>query len=69
MGQDLKTLLPTIQFVSTFFGLPTDVDFPVAAKADPKTVLEGHFEEFLGYQTHHADGLQFVLHQRDRKMP
>lgn len=65
---NLTDLLPTIQFASTFCALPVEVEFPLAAKMDPQGVLEGHFEEFLAYQTHMADSLQFILHSRNRKL-
>lgn len=68
LGLLLQDLLPTIQFVSTFFFLQTDVEFPLAARVDTKEVLEGHFEEFLSYQTHNAECLPFVLNARNRKM-
>ena len=62
----LEELLPSIQFASTFFHLKINVDFPTAAKIDRETVLEGHFEEFLSYQTHDPSALKFVLKTRNR---
>ena len=62
----LLDLLPTIQFAATFFGLPVVINLPVAAKVDKENVLQGHFEEFLAYQTHNNEALKFVLQFRNR---
>ena len=65
---ELMELLPTVQYVSTFFLMPFVVDLPVAMKIDRKQVLKGHFEEFLAYQTHTPTSLKFVLQQRQRNI-
>jgi hypothetical protein len=57
-GFQLDELVPTIQFVSTFMSIPFNYDLPMYAQQ--QNALEGHFEEFLSYQTHHPLGLEFV---------
>jgi hypothetical protein len=39
-GMSLLDLLPTIQYVSTYFSLPTNLSLPVAAKIDKENVLK-----------------------------
>lgn len=66
-GYELSNLLPTIQYASTFFGLKPTLDYPIAAKIDPESILKGHFEDFLAYQTHiNYTTLQYVLKHRER---
>lgn len=57
-GFQLHDLAPTVQYVSSFFGLPFNYDLPLCAQQ--KDALEGHFEEFLSYQTHHPLALEFI---------
>lgn len=57
-GFQLHDLAPTIQYVSTFMSIPFNYDMPMYAQN--KNALEGHFEEFLSYQTHHPQALDFV---------
>ena len=57
-GFQLHDLAPTIQYVASFMGLPFNYDLPHYAQN--KNALEGHFEEFLSYQTHHPMALEFV---------
>jgi hypothetical protein len=57
-GFDLHDLAPTIQYVSSFMSIPFNYDLPMYAQQ--KNVHEGHFEEFLSYQTHHPVGIEFV---------
>lgn len=49
LGYELVSLLPTIQYSSTYFGLNITIDYPIAAKIDPDNVLKGHFEDFLAF--------------------
>lgn len=65
-GLPLCGILPTIQYCSTYFALPLHVELPVAAKVDRKNVLEGHFEEFLAYQTHNPHNVAFLTNVRNR---
>ena len=39
-GMELLSLLPTIQFVSSFFSLEIDISLPIAAKIDKENVLQ-----------------------------
>jgi hypothetical protein len=39
-GMSLLDLLPTIQYVSTYFSLPVNINLPVAAKIDKENVLQ-----------------------------
>lgn len=57
-GFQLHDLAPTIQYVSAFMSIPFNYDMPMYAQN--KNALEGHFEEFLSYQTHHPQALDFV---------
>jgi len=57
-GFQLHDLAPTIQYVSTFMSIPFNYDMPIYAQN--KNALEGHFEEFLSYQTHHPLALEFI---------
>jgi len=59
-GFELIDLLPSIQYGSTFFKLPLNFDLPTAAKINKENVLEGHFEEFLAYQTHHPLNVDYI---------
>lgn len=38
--------------------IPFNYDMPMYAQNN--NALEGHFEEFLSYQTHHPLGIEFV---------
>ena len=62
-GFILNDLLPTIQFVSAFFELSPSLKPPPILELEKEKILEGHFEEFLSYQTHAPETLQFILHQ------
>lgn len=57
-GFQLYDLAPTIQYVSSFMSIPFNYDMPMYAQNN--NALEGHFEEFLSYQTHHPLGIEFV---------
>jgi hypothetical protein len=57
-GFQLYDLAPTIQYVSSFMSIPFNYDMPMYAQNN--NALEGHFEEFLSYQTHHPQALEFV---------
>jgi hypothetical protein len=57
-GFQLYDLAPTIQYVSSFMSIPFNYDMPMYAQN--KNALDGHFEEFLSYQTHHPLALEFV---------
>lgn len=57
-GFQLEDLVPTVQYVSSFMSIPFNYDLPMYAQQ--QNALEGHFEEFLSYQTHHPLGLEFV---------
>ena len=39
-GMKLQDLLPTIQYVSSFFSLDFDISLPIAAKIDKENVLQ-----------------------------
>lgn len=66
LGLKLGDLLPTVQYGSMFIGVALDCAFPLAAAANPSEVLEGHYEEFLAYQTHSPANLSFVLSRKNR---
>lgn len=57
-GFQIHELAPTIQFVSSFMGIPFNYDLPISAQN--KNILEGNFEEFLSYQTHHPLALEYT---------
>jgi hypothetical protein len=57
-GFQLHDLAPTIQYVASFMSIPFNYDLPMYAQN--KNALDGHFEEFLSYQTHHPLGLEFM---------
>lgn len=57
-GFQLHDLAPTVQYVAPFLGWPFNYDLPMYAQN--KNALEGHFEEFLSFQTHHPLSLEFV---------
>jgi len=57
-GFQLHDLAPTVQYVSSFMSIPFNYDLPLYAQQ--KNALEGHFEEFLSYQTHHPLALEFI---------
>lgn len=59
-GFELSDLLPSVQYVSTFIKLPINLDLPKAVKMTKEKVLEGHFEEFLAYQTHNVNNIQYI---------
>ena len=61
-GFSLSELLPTIQYVSLYFELEPTLKPPPILEADRDRILQGHFEEFLAYQTHAPESLNFVLH-------
>lgn len=57
-GFQLHDLAPTIQYVSSFMGIPFNYDLPMCFQN--KSALDGHFEEFLSHQTHHPLALRFI---------
>lgn len=57
-GFQLHDLAPTIQYVSSFMGIPFNYDMPMYVQN--KNSVEGHYEEFLSYQTHHPLALEFI---------
>jgi len=67
-GFELKDILPSIQYVATYVKLPLHVDMPKAVKMSKENILEGHFEEFLAFQTHHIYNLQYIK-RRPRSQP
>lgn len=65
-GMELANLLPTVQYVATFFAVELDISLPIAAKIDKENVLQGNFEEFLAFQTHSKHLLPFAIQKRQR---
>lgn len=65
-GMELPNLLPTVQYVATFFAVELDISLPIAAKIDKENVLQGNFEEFLAFQTHSKHLLPFAIQKRQR---
>ena len=65
-GFCLKDLFFSIQYCATFFGLEFNMDYPLAYKVREKGE-EGHFEDFLAYQTFNENSLEFVLEKRVRE--
>lgn len=59
-GFELTDLLPTIQYIATYIRLPISLELPKAVKMSKENILEGHFEEFLAFQTHHFYNLQYI---------
>ena len=57
-GFQIHDLAPTIQYVWSFMSIPFNYDLPLSAQN--KNCLEGNFEEFLSYQTHHPLALEFT---------
>lgn len=57
-GYQLHDLAPTIQYVSSFMSIPFNYDMPMYCQNN--NALEGHFEEFLSYQTHHPLALNYI---------
>lgn len=57
-GFQLHDLAPTIQYVASFMDIPFNYDMPMCFQN--KSALEGHFEEFLSYQTHHPLALKYI---------
>ena len=57
-GFQMHELAPTIQFISSFMSIPFNYDLPISAQN--KNILEGNFEEFLSYQTHHPLALEYT---------
>lgn len=68
MALQLEELLPTIQYASTFFNLPICQQPPSIVKMNPKSVVEGHFEEFLAFEIHNPEALNFVTQLRKRNI-
>lgn len=57
-GFQINELVPTIQYICSFMSIPFNYDLPQSA--ENKNCLEGNFEEFLSYQTHHPLALEFI---------
>lgn len=64
LGIELIELMPYLQYCSKFFGLGFNYDLPNAAKINKQYVLEGHFEDFLAYQTHNPNNLEFIKRKK-----
>jgi len=57
---DITEIVPAIQYVAPYFQVKFCYELPMAAKKAPDTVLTGHYEEFLSYQTHTGNNLNFI---------
>jgi hypothetical protein len=67
-GFELEDLLPCIQYASTYFSLNISQQPPAIVRMNPQGIAEGHFEEFLAYEIHNADALEFVNKGRPRNL-
>lgn len=65
-GCELEHLLPYIQYASTYFALELSFELPSAVNAEDNATLEGHFENFLAYQTINPKTLEYVIKKRNR---
>ena len=57
-GFQLHDLAPTIQYIASFMSIPFNYDMPMCYQN--KNGMDGHFEEFLSYQTHHPLALKYM---------
>ena len=63
-GVQLHDLAPTIQYVSSFMGVPFNYDLPMSAQQNGD--ITKHYEEFLSSQTHHPLSIEYI---KQRMMP
>lgn len=67
-GCELDQLLPYIQYASTYFALELSFDIPAAQSSDQDQILQGHFENFISYQTINPASLDYVIRERNRHL-
>ena len=56
----IEDLCEALQFVGQYAEISKSYDLPLVCKYKPKAELESHYEEFLAYQTHHSQNLQYI---------
>lgn len=49
-----------VQALHGFLELELKMELPIVCRIQSKTRLESHYEEFLAYQTHNSNNLEFV---------
>eukprot|EP00357_Protocruzia_adherens_P002605 CAMPEP_0115028848 /NCGR_PEP_ID=MMETSP0216-20121206/36597_1 /TAXON_ID=223996 /ORGANISM="Protocruzia adherens, Strain Boccale" /LENGTH=520 /DNA_ID=CAMNT_0002405215 /DNA_START=1 /DNA_END=1563 /DNA_ORIENTATION=+ len=60
-GFMLDDIVLTVRYAATFMNFQLSFELPTVLKTrDQKEVLEGHYEEFLAYQTHHPCNIEFI---------
>jgi hypothetical protein len=53
------TMYAISDFLTKFGGFVSCYELPLASKVLPKETLESHYEDFLSYQTHNPQNLEF----------
>ena len=63
---ELSELLPTIQYVSSLFKLPFVYDLPTINSKHQN--MDDNYEEFISYQTHNRNQLEFITKRMNCKI-
>jgi hypothetical protein len=58
--KNIEEIYHSVAFLHPYLEFPAVYDLPSVCKVQSKARLESHYEEFLAYQTHNANNIQFV---------
>lgn len=56
----IEEIYPVVSFFQDFLEFPLNFDLPIVCKFQSKARIESHYEEFLSYQTHNSNNLDFI---------
>ena len=57
---ELDEIYAVIPFFNEFLSLPITYELPTITKIQSQAKLESHYEEFLRYQTHNKQAIDFI---------